>query len=114
MTIIDDLRGNSEWAARQWKVYENAVARIGNTETLREANEGLGYNLVKTIPGLLAWIQELEEKLEEKRSRVRTVPKETVEPKQNKGRPLGIPEEHIILNVSDGIELEVVTEEALE
>ena len=50
--------------------------------------------------------------MEEERSRVRLLPANLGAKPLNKDRSLGIPEEHIILNVSDGVELEVVTEAA--
>ncbi len=109
-TIIKDLKENSDFAARQYQIYKKAVSRIGDTNSLREANEGLGYNLVKTIPGLLERIKELEGenfRLQKRQPAKRVTSK--VEPDD---RPLGIPEDHIVLNVSDSLELEVVTEEA--
>ena len=111
-TIIRDLRENSEFAARQWKIYLAATRRIGDAGSLREANEGLGYNLVKTIPGLLARIEELEQQLYEEQNRVRLLPRTTIEPDAKGDRPLGIPADHIILKVTDDPELEVVTEAA--
>ena len=113
MTVIKDLRGNSEYAARQWEKFQKAVRHIGDTDSLREANEGLGYNLVKTIPGLLQWIKELQEENDALRMDISTRQTKPVEPeKMAADRPLGIPAEHIILDVSESVELEVATEEA--
>ncbi len=112
-TIIKDLRENSEFAARQWKRYQAATRRIGDTDSLREANEGLGYNLVKTIPGLLQWIQELQDDNDALRMDISTRQTKPSEPeKLATDRPLGIPADHIVPNVSDSVDLEVVTEEA--
>ena len=116
-TVIKELRANSEWAVEQWKKYLAVARRIGDTDSLREANEGLGYNLVKTIPGLLQWIQELEEAnaklktdlFESRAENLRTINKKIESLKSE--RPAGIPAEHIVLDVSDNLELEVVTEE---
>lgn len=110
-TIIKDLKGNSEFAARQWRQYQAATRRIGDADSLREANEGLGYNLVKTIPGLLQWIRELQEDNDSLRMDITARITQITSPKREASdRPLGIPDEHIILNVSDGVELAVVTE----
>ncbi len=120
-TKIKDLKDNSEYAARQYEIYLRAVKRIGDTNSLREANEGLGYNLVKTIPGLLERIQVLEDE----NVRLKSAPKDSdtkrpvgrprLHPKESAiDHPLGIPEDHIVLDVSESLELEVVTEEVPE
>jgi len=104
-TIIADLRGNSDFAGRQWDQYVKAVRRIGDTKSLQEANEGLGYNLVKTIPGLLQWIQELQEtntKLSKELYLLRAQgqePMQAIVTMPDPKRPLGIPAGHIILDI---------------
>ena len=103
-TVIKDLRGNSEHAARQWKRYKAAVDRIGDTDSLRAANEGLGFNLVLTIPGLLQWIEELTEVTAELRG---DLAKARAKPEVEEA----IPAEPMVPDVSESLELEVVTEE---
>ena len=57
---VQEMRANSEWAAARWAEFRAAVKRINTSRSLRELNDSLGYNMVKTIPGLLAWIEELQ------------------------------------------------------
>jgi hypothetical protein len=127
--IIKDMKDGTEYAARQWELYLAATRRIGHTESLREANEGLGYNLVKTIPGLLEWIKELQEDNSALRRDITTRQTKTLtsETPRDPNRPIGIPEEHIIIELGETPEvvtpgllpagpdvvLEVVTEAAL-
>lgn len=98
--IIKDIREGTEYAARQWEIYEKAIKRIGHTASLREANEGLGYNLVKTIPGLLQWIRELQDENDRLSEGVREFTEVKAE-RAERDRPLGIPAGHIVLNLEE-------------
>lgn len=119
--ILADIRAGTEFAAKQWADYIKAVRRIGHTESLREANEGLGYNLVKTIPGLLQWIHELQDANEKQgydlsESR-RTIKDRDAEIRSlreaRRVRPIEIPAENVVLYTNETGAPECITEEKL-